>query len=249
MQILITTSGRSNNQITWNNLPPSIQANTTLIVQNHERGLYPSYPIRVLPPEIRTLSPTRDWCVENATDRFICLLDDDMRFFRRREDDRSKFLPATRADIIEMFEAIDNMLLVYAHTGIAAREGANRNTQSRMFNTRIMRLLAYDTDIIKKHGFKFGKLPCMSDFHMTLELLKAKYPNAIENNWCNDQQTSDAPGGCSVYRTEEVHTYSAMKLAELHAPFVKTVVKKTKGAWKGRERTDVVIQWKRAYGQ
>lgn len=221
---------------------------TKLVVQNSERGLYPHYPVMVLPPEINMLSPTRDWVIDNAQSRHVCMLDDDMRFFYRRQDDATKFLPATPDQIGAMFRRIEHIVETsYAHVGIAPREGANRNTEHYQYNTRMMRLLAYDTVPIKANSFKFAALPCMSDFHMTLELLKKKIPNCIINDFCNDQQTSDAPGGCSVYRTEELHTYCAHKLAELHAPYVKTVIKKTKGAWKGRERTDVIVQWKRAF--
>ena len=54
-------------------------------------------------------------------------------------------------------------------------------------------------------------------------------------------------GGCSTYRTMELQGAAAEKLAAKHHPFVKVVIKKTKTAWGGAERKDVIVQWKKAY--
>jgi len=67
------------------------------------------------------------------------------------------------------------------------------------------------------------------------------------NEWCNNQaEGSGASGGCSAFRTMDLHSDNAQLLAKLHAPYVKVVRKETKGAWGGGARTDVIVYWKKA---
>ena len=61
-RIYIPSYGRANKQITWNNLTDSWKSRTHLVVQDREKELYSQYPrVLVLPEEIQTLSPTREW--------------------------------------------------------------------------------------------------------------------------------------------------------------------------------------------
>jgi len=45
----------------------------------------------------------------------------------------------------------------------------------------------------------------------------------------------------------EAQDRAARALKERFPDFVTLVKKKTKTAWEGQERTDVIIQWKKAY--
>ena len=92
----------------------------------------------------------------------------------------------------------------------------------------------------------FGRLEVMEDFDVALRLLRAGHDNVILNNWANNQAGSGKEGGCSHFRTPELHAACASKLASLHPGFVKVVQKTTKGAWGGGTRTDVNIAWKKA---
>lgn len=248
MQIVIPTRGRVHEQVTWNSLPASISKNVQLVVRQDEAHKYdPKYPLLIMPWGPEGIAETRDWIVDKFPNDLICMLDDDMRFFTRRMDDPTKFLPIQPYDVKVMFDTIECSLHRFAHVGIAAREGANRRVETTYFNSRAMRLLAYDTAYIKRLGLEFGPATFMCDFHMTLSLLEQGLPNIILNSWCNDQKSSDAPGGCSGQRTATGQTQAAYWMAEHHHPYVAVVNKKTKTAWGGLERTDVIIQWKRAY--
>jgi len=202
----------------------------------------------MLPAHITTVAPTRQYILDMlATDKFV-MLDDDLHFFKRRDDDRTKFRDMTDDELVEMFHCIEHELGWRVHVGIAAREGGNRNTEEFLYNTRIMRLLAYQRPALIKHKARFSDMEVMEDFHVALTLLRAGEPNAVLNDYCHNQaEGSAAPGGCSHFRTPELHTVNANRLAELHAPYVSVVQKKTKGAWGGGTRTDVRVQWKKAY--
>lgn len=250
MQIFIPTYGRADRQHTYNHLPKSLQKRTTLVVQDRERHLYGDYPTMVLPKKIQTIAPTRQYIMERADSEGlteICMLDDDLRFDARRMDDNGKFLVATDKQVEALFKRIEKELDNYAHVGVLAREGGNRVLEPTRECTRMMRVLAYHVRTFKEEKIKFDRLPLQEDFDVTLQLLRKGYPNLVLCEWVQGQGTSNAKGGCSHFRTIEMHNENAKKLAKLHAPFVKIVEKQTKGAWNGQARLDVHVQWKKAF--
>ena len=223
-----------------------------LVVQAREQDQYAWYtgPVHVLPDHIRTLTPTRDYLIHQTgiwhKDNVV-FLDDDLHFFVRREDDLTKFRAPQPGELQRMLTSIDHYLDRFPHVGIAPREGGNRNTESTLRNTRIMRVLGYRRSYLRQHNITFKPMIVMEDFHVNLQVLKSGADTLLLNMWCSNQaEGSDAPGGCSSYRNAEVQTASAYLLAELHAPYVRVVEKATKTAWGGGTRTDVVIAWKKA---
>lgn len=246
MNIVIPTYGRANRQITARQLE---RANVpfSLVVQSREKHLYRDYKTVVLPPEIQTLAPTRQWIVENFKGK-LCMLDDDLVFFRRRDDEDTKFCDITPAALKQVFAAIEDNLNDYAHVGVSGREGANRKTENFIENTRMMRVLAYDLDVIKGQDIRFDRCQYMLDFDVTLQLLRLGKPNLLINWAVQNQAGSNADGGCAATgRTLESQEADAVTLRDLHPDFVTLVQKETK-TWKGMEsRTDVRIQWKKAY--
>lgn len=247
MDILILTRGRANKQTTWENLPPALQRRAIILA--HPGDVFPErYKHRVAynPPWITGISDKCQWVIDTFGPK-VCMLDDDLVFATRRDDDATKFRESTPGELEALFKDIEWMLGDYAHVGVSAREGANRNTELVLYNGRMTRVLAYNVPEIRKCGVRFDRLKVMQDFDMTLQLLRAGRSNAILNTFVHNQNGSNTEGGCSLFRTEEVQTEAANMLAELHPGFVKVVQKHTKTAWGGKERTDVIIQWKKAY--
>jgi hypothetical protein len=175
------------------------------------------------------------------------MLDDDLTFFSRRVDNPALFCRPDPEEITLLVSEIEDSLDEFAHVGIGSREGGNRLMGHRYFNTRLQRVLAYRTDVLQREGIRFDRLPVMEDFDVNLSLLRAGYRNVMLNWIVNDQGGSNAPGGCSQWRTLDMQAAAARKLAELHYGFVRTVEKTTKTAWGGQTRLDVRIQWKKAY--
>jgi hypothetical protein len=247
MDIYIHTAGRVAEQPTYTALYDA-GLRPILVVQSRERIAYanawPSAPMIVLPSSITTLSPTRQWLLEQAKGKFV-LMDDDLRFFVRRTDDPTKFLPATKTNLKNMLTAVEKALAQYAHVGICAREGGNRMTADAEC-TRMMRVLAYNKKMMPKTA-RFDRLPTKQDFDMTLQLLRAGLPNLVLHRYVHDQFGSNTAGGCSEYRTDDMMVASAHGLKKLHPEFVTVVEKETKVAWGGGTRTDVRIAWKKAY--
>lgn len=250
MEIFIPTYGRHDRQHTFNHLPEKLKVVTKLVVQHREKSLYKNYPHIILPKSIETVAPARQWIMDTAYKsglKDVCMLDDDLRFDKRRMDEKGKFYVATDKEILDLFKAIEKNLKKYAHVGVLAREGGNRIQTSTVECTRMMRVLAYDVQKFKKEKVRFDRLPLQEDFDVTLQLLRKGHPNLVLCEWVQGQGTSNASGGCSHFRTIEMHNNNAQRLAELHKPFVTVVEKQTKGAWNGESRLDVMVQWKKAF--
>jgi hypothetical protein len=246
VEIFIPTLARPDRQETWNNLPDSLRERTRLLVDEREVAAYRRFPCVALPSDCKGIGRVRQWVIENVKDKVV-MLDDDLTFAMRRLDEPTKFLPATVRNIELIFSTIERCLNAYAHASLATREGGNRCTDHWMFNTRLLRVLAYRADVLREEGISFNRLPVMEDFDVTLQLLRRGYPN-ITINWAvQNQLGSNLAGGCSTYRSLETQRQAALGLKDLHPDFVQVVTKQTKTAWQGQERTDVKIQWKRAY--
>ena len=247
MDIYILSSGRSKRQVTWDNLPKTVQDETKLVVPWDERKDYAAYPILTDKAIIMDVTRTRQWLVENSRGK-IAMLDDDLTFATRRVDNPTTFVPATPSDIESAFHNIDDLLDKYAHVSISGREGANRNIERFLHTTRMMRVLCYDTTILRRRGVRYDRTKFMSDFDVTLQLLLKGYDNCVINYMVQNQYGSNAAGGCSQYRTREAQEADAKELKRLHPSYVKLVTKKTKTAWGWGERLDCQMQWKKAFG-
>lgn len=260
MIIYIPTRGRSEKQITWAQLTPALQNSTVFVVNCDEVGRLENLS-RTLrcPRTVKTIGDVRQYIIEQHDVKKygprILMLDDDLRFFRRRTDDQTKFYPCTEGQLEQCMEHVNEILKLYAHCGILAREGGNRiqaegggdKTGGLVQNTRLLRALGYDVTVLRKHGVRFDRNIVMEDFDVALQLLRLGYHNIALVDYVQDQGGSNAPGGCSLYRTLARQTEGARKLRSLHPDFVKVVRKTTVTAWQGQTRFDVVVQWKRAF--
>lgn len=254
MLIVIPTYGRATRQITYNALPEDLREATCLVVQQQEAGDYavanPDAKFIQLPKGISGIAATRDWLVEFAAEMGedkLLMLDDDLVFAVRRHDEPTKLLPASGTDIVEAFAHIESRLDFSPMVGMSGREGANRNTDFTITNTRAMRVLGFDTSVLRKEGIRFSDGPgLMEDFGVTLALLTRGYSNVVLNWIVHNQPGSNVAGGCSEFRTAEKQEEAAIWLAKKYPDFVSVVSKVTKSSWGGGVRADVRIQWKSA---
>lgn len=251
MKIYIPTFGRVAQQFTWSHLPTLVRKDfdVKLLVDITEADMFArtDYPVQVLPKDIFGIGKVRQWVLDQSSEPFL-LIDDDLRFATRSQDDPTKFHGAYPDEIYEAFREISQILSPeIPHVGMASREGGNRNTEYHTHNTRILRVLGYDAITLKTYGIRFDRVPVMEDFDVALQLLRAGLPNRCINWIVHDQKGSNTKGGCSTYRSMAVQAEAAHKLKELHPDFVSVVQKTTSTAWGGQTRTDVTIQWKKAY--
>jgi hypothetical protein len=250
MRIYIPSHARADRQRTFESLPPSLRENATIVVYPEEASAYCNFPVTIAKVSERGIGHKRKWIVDNHDIQNlgpeIVMLDDDLGFLLRRKDDPSKFIAASPKEVEKMFTTIYRKLSKYAQVGICPREGGN-NMLYDAECTRIQRVIGCNVAMLLEAETDYSRLPVMEDFDVSLQLLRAGYKNCVLAHWGQQQGASNAPGGCSTYRTMEVQKRGALGLKALHPEFVTVVVKQTKTAWGGQERTDVRIQWKKAY--
>lgn len=260
LEIYISTRGRASKKLqsTWGLLPKN--SNKKFVVVPEEKKWfvknYGKDCCLVLPKSLRGISDSRHWIMEQARGPYVIHCDEDLVFNIR--DDELKIKKATTKQIKDMLV----LLLSWfeegiAWVGVSTRAGNNRVTEDYLECTRSFAFYGYNKDIIKKEGIRFDRLPLMHDFDVTLQLLEHGYKNRVSFRYChNEIGGSNAPGGCSIFRTPKLIKKAAIGLAKLHPGVVKVKAKISKSSWQGMEkkkgtngtvRTDVNIQWKKAY--
>ena len=252
MKIYIPTRGRPYNQETLRWFPKEMQrdGSVVLVIDEDEKDKYHNYPDTprmVVPSDCIGIGPKRKFIVENVEDPRIVMLDDDLRFYIRKSpiDWHLRYLQSS--EYPALFGLLDEWMdQGYAHVGISAREGNNHVKNLSVENTRYMRVLGYNLEVFPD-SVEWGRTRVMEDFDIALQLLREGKANKVSYYYAQGQKSSNAEGGCSEWRTIDVHNEGAQRLHDLHPDHVKLVEKQTKTAWGGLPRKDVRISWKKAY--
>lgn len=275
--IAIPSAGRSNRQITLKALAPwadEFGGVIVLVVPDREYKDYKHIKqaeVICTPPELKGIAPTRAWIMTDLAKELgtanVLMLDDDMDFCYRPVVDQPKLETVrTSKQVNRMITQLSRWMTKdgFIHVGLSARQGNNRpfNDPSNNYGlhkyrdaTRMMNAFAYHTPTIRKliarKELKLNRVPVMEDFDLTLQLLRLGFANRVSFEYCWNQRDSNAPGGCSTYRTGEIQAEAAHKLKKYHPEFIAVKIKQSKGtstAWKGfKERVDVNVHWRKAF--
>lgn len=92
-----------------------------------------------------------------------------------------------------------------------------------------------------------SRFPILADVVLNGTLLSRGIGNKIITSFCQDWGPSQAPGGCSIYRTPEMQAEACRWLEERFGPYIKVKEKEAKNGWLGGKRVDFVGQWKKLY--
>lgn len=209
--------------------------------------------VLALPGTIKGIGPTRQWIYENhdvhTLGGYLMMVDDDLRFFARRFDDQAKFTPLTEPGEMDvLLGRLRSMLDRVPLAGLDNRSGANRRKPIVQMNGRMHDLQAVNVVEARRLGLRFDSIRFMEDFHAVLQTLTQGYPTALLTTHCKDDLGgSNAAGGCSTYRDSAGQAAAALALWEDFPDFVR--ITKRPG-WNGDmsgERTDVAVQWAKAF--
>ncbi len=190
---------------------------------------------------------TRQYCGKLADNDKFVMFDDDLRFYKRitPEDWRLRYLPDLNLKASLMLLDIERTLDDYAHCSISAREGNNRLPYEGVECSRPLRVLAYRKDEFV--DLEHGRVKIMEDFDVTLQLLRRGFPNMVIAKWAQGQKQTQMEGGCSDYRTLELHEKNVKIFAQLHDGYVKLRQKKNKSGGEFGHRLEVTVHWKKAH--
>jgi len=259
LEIVIPSKGRAdwNKQITLQQFT-SAGKHVTLVIPEDEareyrdllidRGRQRGGLVRIAKCPQEGIGETRRWITRRLfKDKKVAMFDDDLYFFKRPDMLSPKLVSCGPMDVRAMLLNMSILLDDYPMVGISARQGNNNETRPVVYNTRSMNAYGFDLRLLDHEGVKFGRMPLMEDFDITLQLLRKGFSNAVLYNFCWNQRGSNAEGGCSTYRTAKMQAEAAYRLQEFHPDYVKIVTKEAKSTWKGmRKRVDVRISWQKA---
>lgn len=254
--IIIPTLGRMDKQITYNNLPQKYKDITLFVVQTHEFAeMDKRYPGKVLelPPEINRIAPTREWIFKEFKDTRHMVFDDDLDFVVKEPNPGEGTKWLSRRFTEQDFDDAFDLMTQWMNEGIAyggflpawvipdVRQWPVRECQ------RIMTNVFYDGPKIPR-DIEWSRVAAAEDFDVNLQLLTRGFKNRISAKYMVTCSETNAEGGCSTWRTLEVHNEAQLRLAELWPDFVTVREKEVpSGPWKGQIKLATTIQHKKAY--
>lgn len=258
MEIYIPSLGRADKLASKMNtvweLPRSWLSKTALVVVASEAEAYRralKFPeVRIMVSDASGIAETRLWISKNATDEKILMLDDDIKFQVRMDLTTTKFdTHPSEESKTQMLDACAVALDRYAHIGISDRVAGSRAPAGAdppliVENVRLIRALGYRRT--EHLSCEHGRVPVMEDFDVALQLLKRGFPSGCVSWWVQDQRATQWKGGCSTYRTHNLHEMAAQELARLHPGLVRLRQKENKTGGDFGSRTEVTIAWKKA---
>jgi len=239
-------------------MTPEDRANTIYVVRAAEEDLYRNalakkFPeVNVLPCVGAGIAETRQiigqFAAVQGEDKFF-MIDDDCRFYVRRSPEEWNLIYMDPSQYSDLMLLIETLLDDYGHVGVSPREGNNRlGAGDRMHiveNTRTLLGLAYrPADFL---ACEHGRVVVMEDFDVNLQLLEKGIPNCNIVYYAQGQRVTNAPGGCSTYRSHAVQDAAARRLAELHPGIVRLRTKENISGGEFGTRTEVTIAWKKAF--
>jgi len=257
--IVIPSRGRWNNCATVDSIPARFRKNIYLFVLEDEAARYQRNNETFWNGDVHIC------CASTSTDRislkrrkmaeyvrdeldsgFFWMMDDDLKFFSRIPG-TTRLAQLTENGFSEMFSDCESMVSFepdrYCAIGISMRQGNNNLPDEGAWNTRLIRCGLYKTDAFL--AVEHDRIQFMGDFDVMIQMLKLGYDNHVTALWAQDHGSTNAKGGCSLQRNEEVMNRVANELAEFHPGCVQTKEKINKTG-KMAIRTDVTIYWKKA---
>lgn len=190
---------------------------------------------------------------ENGYDKFM-MIDDDLNFLRRLYVDAVNQVTIRydeKDEIDKMLRAVEHYLDKYAQVAIGMREGNNHAGvgEAPLITecTKAIRAVGYQTKAFR--SVDTNRVRTMSDYDTTLQILEQGKKNAVLNWWMSGQKGTNTAGGCSIWRTHEVHEQSVAKMVQMHPGICTARMKENKTGGEFGVRPEVTIKWKKAYEQ
>lgn len=250
MPVYVPSCGRADRSLTLEALQGAGWP-VALVVPKGEAKAYKrlglAHGVPVIPHPCPGIAELRGWIGQHCkTDRFL-MMDDDLRFYYRdmMKPKEPRLWKFESGDMRKMLIFTQAMLSKFAHVSISAREGNNRLELPYVRCSRPLRVLGYRKEPFIK--LEHGRVQFMEDFDVTLQLMYQGYQNAVITAYAQDQPQTQAPGGCSTYRTHEAHERAVARMSKIHKGFAQTRVKENKTGGEFGTRLELTIYWQRAW--
>jgi len=252
VDIIIPTRGRWDLALTCDRLPRELRKDIYIVCPSNEahrhEDMRPWARVVVQQDDAMTIAAKRarimrDW---RGADRIV-MLDDDLRFFVKREEDPKRLRTPTADEVVYWFRQLADMIgpapQQYAHAGFGSRLFNNAKEPGWQHAKRMQYVLGYHLPTVRRECDLSGRIETREDMDYVLQLLRKGYPNAVCHTFVAEQSNEYAArGGCTGQRSTASSDADAELLSCLHPGLVRVVRKD----YKGHPRNEVVIRWEAA---
>jgi hypothetical protein len=260
MLILITTLGRATKHKAIAQIPEALHQHVRVFTQEAQADEYRQHlpstiQLLTLPDDTDGIAQTRQRAIDALPKGKVWVIDD-LCIFKKRTitTDRIIYEPVTAEQFTDLYESIEMLLERFIQVGVSSHNGNNRIHDEITLNNRAYSTYGLRTDIMARQRIEFDAMykqdtTCkyMEDFYITLDALTKGYANCVIYDYCFLYAHNTA-GGNSTNRTLEGHAASAAALAKRFPLFVRLTQKEGKwGTQQMDSRTEVTVQWKKAY--
>ena len=249
-QLYIPTYKRQSSQLTFDGLPSKWKDKTILVV--HPEEVHKDYPTLSCPIQGTGIAPVRKWIAEHGQGKRYAVIDDDISFIytRRENEEGSSNRKLTDDEFDNMMSEMNYWIDEgFIHVGCDAAWNPPTRDKDYKVNSRICGNVFYDGTKLPIEKIDWTGLKIAEDYYVTLQLLTMGYQNKISLKYRVDPHETQSKGGCSTFRSLDVHNDAMKQLQQKFPSFVKLKEKvaKNSGEWSNKVKLAAVIQWKKAY--
>lgn len=206
--------------------------------------------VLTVPEHVDRIAKTYDYvmAMTGPAVKKLLFMDDDLIFAERRDFSSPKLtnvVPERFDEIADaLFAALDEPRVAMA--GIAHRRGAQTHTVPKRYNQKLIAVLACNVESLRGKKWEWG-YDSMFDHNMVLECLVEGWRNVQISSFTHDDiLPRHAKGGCTEYRSMDVHSNAAIALAKKYPDIVTLRDKWVESA--NRYGLDVTMHMKKAFG-
>ena len=242
--IYIPTLGRSDNQVTFDNMSPNAQQITKLVVQPKEQHLYPNYPILVLPDNDIGITETRRWIYKEAKGLKYGVFDDDLKFIERTPGGEKSKKPMDSDSWEYLLNNTSEWLDTIPWAGF--RQGNLPPAGKEYIDIAgVYCGFFFNDNLLPDESELDWDLSTTEDISMVLQLFKKGYNNRVWDKFGYITNYVGEVGGCAEWRTLELINENHAKLIKKFPEYV---------SWNGIKENvlggdfkKIKIRWKKAY--
>lgn len=238
MIIYIPSRGRAGLVTTPAALPKQLAKLCTIVVRHDEieeyREASPDLRYLVMPKGVEGISATRQWILDKAKGKYLCMVDDDITGFCFKPLS-TKYGGIRRCKASKLVPAFKLLLSwvqsgKFAHVGISERYMAARPSERPWFeNNRMGQFTIWNLTLLKCLKLRFDRVPLMQDLDMNLQLLAHGYPSRVLTRVSFVAKPENYKGGCSIFRTTPFKMRACRKLANIHKGIIEVHLKEKGG--------------------
>ena len=249
-RLYIPTYDRVGKQLAFDSLPNKWKDKAILVV--HPDEVHEGYPTLSCPVQGTGIAPVREWIAQHGQGTRYGVIDDDIEFLYTRKEDEEG--PSNIKLDDNMFDSMINIFndwmdMGYMHCGADASWNPPTRDKDHKECGRICGNVFYDGERLPVDDIDWTGLPIAEDYYVTLQLLTMGFPNMISYRARVNPNETQAKGGCSTFRSLEIHNESMRELQRRFPQFVKLREKiaKNSGEWSNKVKLAATISWKEAY--